>query len=449
MRLHAKPYGCLVMVLLVLCLHSWARPVCAVAEGVTKKIAILPFSLPTVSGDREWIGAGFAHVLAVRLQQLPSLKVAVVPRATGSGTDSPPVAFENLDPMTLFERLRPQGYDAIILGTFQQVENTLRLEVQVWPSRAERPSAKVIEQSPERDPDGLGSKVVPFIIGALQIPVSEPEGRRLAERYTSSADAFWRFARALMLADTASEAQDVGQAIALFREALTLDAKFAMALRQLADVHLRQGQYGSAAEAYQSLLALGKRNPQVYRLLGNALFAQHDAARAIDAYRRGLQLDSRDPQLYLDLGLAHAVSKDYENATKAFLRALEFKPNDPLAFANLGVVYLQQGNFPAATASLRRAQVLHSTDPLLTYNLGLSLLFEGAYDQARDQLERALQLKPDLAPAAYVLALLAEQSDRAQAVQRWRKYLELAEGKPAEHAWLAVATEHLKYLQQP
>ena len=59
------------------------------------------------------------------------------------------------------------------------------------------------------------------------------------------------------------------------------------------------------------------------------------------------------------------------------------------------------------------------------------------------------QLKPDLAPAAYQLALLSEQFDRPRAIQRWRKYVELADGKPSEHTWLTVAAEHLKRLQQP
>jgi tetratricopeptide (TPR) repeat protein len=448
MRLNTQPYGLLV-VFLALYLSVGIRPVCAITEGVTKKVVIIPFSLPATGGEREWLSTGFAYVLALRLQQLASLKVSVLPRSMVLGTDSPSAPFESVDPTVLLERLRPQGYDAIVLGAFHQVESMLRLEIHAWTSRTERHSGKVIEQSPERDPDGLGSKVAPFIAAALQVPVSEQEGRRLVERYTTSAEAFERFARALPLADMASDAQDVSQAINLLREALTFDAKFAMALRQLADTHFRQGHYVSAAEAYQSLFTLGKRSSQVYRLLGNAFVAQQDLTRAIDAYRRGLQLDSRDPQLYLDLGLVHAASKDYENATKAFLRVLEFKPNDPLAFANLGVVYLQQGNFPAATASLRRAQVLHDSDPLLAYNLGLSLMFEGTYDQARDQFERALQLKPTLAPAAYQLALLSEQFDRPRAIQRWRKYIELAEGEPTEQTWLTVAAEHLKRLQQP
>jgi tetratricopeptide (TPR) repeat protein len=98
---------------------------------------------------------------------------------------------------------------------------------------------------------------------------------------------------------------------------------------------------------------------------------------------------------------------------------------------------------------LRRAQLLHGSDPVLTYNLGLSLMLEQAYDQARDQFERALQLKPDFPAAAYQLALIYERSDASQSIERWRKYLDLARGKPAEQAWVARAEEHLQRLQRP
>jgi tetratricopeptide (TPR) repeat protein len=72
-----------------------------------------------------------------------------------------------------------------------------------------------------------------------------------------------------------------------------------------------------------------------------------------------------------------------------------------------------------------------------------------SYDQARAQFERALQLKPDFAAAAYQLALIYERFDASQAIERWRKYLDLARGKSEEQGWLALAEEHLQHLQRP
>jgi tetratricopeptide (TPR) repeat protein len=437
------------LVLLAISVCVCVCPLDAASEGTMKNVAIVPFGVPSAGADREWLSDGIPHVLAVRLQHLPHLKVTVLSRTILSSAEGVLNLLENTDVVKLVERLRPLGYDALIFGHFQQFEPSLRAEMHVWMLRPERYLGQAQEQASERDPDGLGIKLATFVVSVLQVAPSDSEGRRFVERYTSSSEAFERFTRALSLADMAEDEEDLTQALNLFKEAVKLDTKFAMALRQQGDLLFRRGYYVGAAEAYQSFLSVGRRSAVVYRLLGNAYFAQRDSTRALDAYRRALQLDARDYQLHLDLGLTHVALKDYANATKTFLRALELKPDDPLAFANLGVVYLLQGNFPAATASLRRAQLLQGSDPVLSYNLGVSHMFEGAYDQARGQFERALELKPDFTAAAYQLALISEQLDTAQAIERWRNFLDLARGKAEEQVWVARAEEHLQLLQQP
>jgi tetratricopeptide (TPR) repeat protein len=444
----AKPERWCVLVLLALsvCIHG--RPLDAATDSMTKKVAIVPFGVPSAAADRDWLGEGLPYVVALRLQHLPHLKVTVLPRSMLSNAEGILNVLDHSEVSRLLERLQPLAYDALVLGHFIQVEPTLRAEIQVWTQQPERFIAKAQEQAAERDPDGLGIKLATFVVSVLQVPPSDTEGRRFAERYTSSAEAFERFARALPLAEMADE-EDVTQAVNLFKEAVKVDGKFAMAWRQQGDLLFRQKQYAEAIEAYQAFLSVGRRNAVIYRRLGNAYFAQHDASRALDAYKRGLQLDGRDYQLHLDLGLAYAAQRDYVNATKTLLRALEVKPDDPLAFANLGVVYLLQGNFPAATASLRRAQLLQDADPVLNYNLGLSLMYEKATDQAREQFERALQLRPNFAAAAYQLALVSERLNIPQARERWRSYLAIARGTPDEQDWVARAEEHLQRLQRP
>jgi tetratricopeptide (TPR) repeat protein len=440
----AKSIRWFLFVLLVLSLGLHGRPLQAATDLAMKHIAIVPFGLPSLGTDRDWLGEGLAYVVALRLEHLPHLKATVLTRSTFAAAEDILHGIDHGEVSKLLQHLRSLGYDALVYGHFMQVEPTLRAELQVWAMQPERFMAKAHEQASERDPDSLGSKLASVVVSVLQASPSDAEGRRFSERYTGSAEAFERFARALALGETGEGDEDVAQAVHLFKEAARLDGKFAMAYRQQGDLLLRQKQYAGAIEAYQGFLSVGRRNAVVYRRLGNAYFAHHEAARAVEVYKRGLQLDGGNYQLHLDLGLAYAVLQDYTNATKTLLRALEVKPDDPLAFTNLGVVYLQVGNFAAATASLRRAQVLQSSDPILSFNLGLSLMFERAIDQAREQFERALQLKPDFAAAAYQLALLSDPSDPPKAVERWRHYLALARGVAAEHEWMARAEQHLQ-----
>ncbi len=445
----AKPGRWFALLLLALSVSIHECPLNAATDAVMKKVAIVPFGLPVTAPDRDWLGDGLPYVVALRLQHLSHLKVTVLPRSAFSDAEGMLNGLDNSEVSKLLEHLRPLGYDALVYGHFMQVEPTLRAEIQVWATQPERFIAKAQEQAAERDPDSLGIKLASAVVTALQVPPSDAEGRRFNDRYTASAEAFERFARALSLAEMANDDEDVTQAVLLLKEAVKLDGKFAMAWRQQGELLFRQKQYAEAIEAYQAFLSVGRRNAVIYRRLGNAYFAQHEATRALDAYKRGLQLDGGDYQLHLDLGLAYAALQDYANATKTLLRALEVKPDDPLAFENLGVVYLLVGNFPAATASLRRAQMLQNSDPVLNYNLGLSLMFEQATDQAREQFERALQLKPDFVAAAYQLALLSDRSDLPKALERWRNYLALAREMPAEHEWVARAEEHLQRLQRP
>ena len=438
-----------VLVLLAICVCATGLRLDAADEEGVKRLAIVPFTLPTASAEKEWLSDGFPRVMAMRLQHLARVKVAVLPRPTTSGPGALRNPLDSGEATAFLQQIRPQGYDVLLQGSFQQIDGTLRLEIHLWSTRPERQIGKLLEQAPERDPDALGIKLAAAVASALQLSPSEAERRRLEERLTASAEAFERFARALTLSEASSGEEEVNRAVQLLADAFNLDGKFSAALRQLADLHFRRGNYASAVDAYQALLSTIKRDAQVYRMLGAAYFAQGEGSKAIDAFKRGIQLDPRDPQQYLDLGLAYAAANDYENATKALLRALEFKPNDALAFANLGVVYLLHGNFAAATSSLRRAQLLYPSDAMIAYNLGLALMAERTYDQARDQFERALQQRPDFAPAAYQLASVYELIDARQAVIRWKNYLELARGKPGEEAWMTRAQEHLKRSQEP
>src|ERR687892_86749 len=74
----AKPERCFVLVLLVLSVCIYGRPLDAASEGAMKKVAIVPFDVPSAAADREWLGDGLPHVLALRLQHLPQLKVTVL-----------------------------------------------------------------------------------------------------------------------------------------------------------------------------------------------------------------------------------------------------------------------------------------------------------------------------------------------------------------------------------
>ena len=177
---------------------------------------------------------------------------------------------DHTDVSRLLERLQPLGYDALVFGHFMQVEPTLRAEIQVWTLQPERFIAKAQEQAAERDPDGLGIKLTTFVVSVLQVPHpiqrggASPNVTPPRRKPSSGLPGRYHWLRRRMMTE------DVTQAVNLFKEAVKLDGKFAMAWRQQGDLLFRQKQYAEAIEAYQAFLSVGRRNAVIYRRLGNA-----------------------------------------------------------------------------------------------------------------------------------------------------------------------------------
>ena len=125
------------------------------------------------------------------------------------------------------------------------------------------------------------------------------------------------------------------------------------------------------------------------------------------------------------------------------------KPDLAAAYNNLGLVLHDRGDLDGAIARFSEAIRLDPNYAAAWNNLGLSLEAAHRFDEGIPAFDTAIRCKPDYPAAAYQLALIYERFDAAQAAERWRKYLELSRGKPAEQPWVAWAEGHLQGLHQP
>jgi len=175
-----------VLFFLAICVCAAGLRLGAADEEGVKKLVIIPFALPTASAEREWLRDGFPRVMALRLQPLARVKVSVLPSPSTpepAGLRNP---LDSGDTTAFLQQIRSQGYDVLLVGNFHQIDATLRLELHLWSTRPDRHIGTILEQAPERDPDGLGIKLAPSVASALQLSPSEAERRRLAERLTTS-----------------------------------------------------------------------------------------------------------------------------------------------------------------------------------------------------------------------------------------------------------------------
>ncbi len=123
---------------------------------------------------------------------------------------------------------------------------------------------------------------------------------------------------------------------------------------------------------------------------------------------------------YIYLGMGDLVS-----AKQSFEQALEIKPDYAVAWYHLGICNYQTHQLEAAKACLQSALIYQSDFPEANTALGMVFMDQKDYDQARLQINLALKGNSRLSRAWYLLALLDQKENIAEAISDIRKAIDI------------------------
>ena len=199
---------------------------------------------------------------------------------------------------------------------------------------------------------------------------------------------------------------DLEQAVADFKQTLTLKPDYDLAVSNLA---------------------------QAYRRMGN------DEA-ALAGFERYLQLDPTDPFVHYQMGEIWLDRGDLRRAGSLFRRALELDPSVVAAKNALGVIALERGDATTAERLIREALATKSTLRLAHFNLALVAEQRGDIRTAEREYIDELKGHPENFKAAFNLSRLYEQvGDREGQIDALKQSI-VSNPKFAEgHLFLAKA----------
>jgi Tfp pilus assembly protein PilF len=215
------------------------------------------------------------------------------------------------------------------------------------------------------------------------------------------------------------------QALASYRQVLSIDPGYAAAWAGLAHMYLLQAQgdgprrneaYVLAREAVGKALALDPDCADAHRVLGNMTLAErHDLAMAARHFTRALALDPASSDILRNAAFLARNLGRYEEAIAIGKYAIARDPVSSLAHVTLGLVYEGAGYYDVAIESMRTALRLSPGRAGVHAEIGYSLLLKGEKEVALAEMK----LEPDessrlcgLAIAQYALGQRAE-SDAA------------------------------------
>jgi TolB-like protein len=185
-------------------------------------VAVFPMAYQGSDPRYEPLGRGLAEMISVDLQQVSSLRVVERVRLQALRDELALGASDHVDPTTAPRMGRLLQAGRVVSGTYNILENDLRLDAAV----VESSTAVISDLASQTDNLGrffaLEKRIVFDLLSELGVQLTADERASIEVVPTQNLQAFLAFSRGLL----AEDAQNYGAAAALYQQAFQLDPSF-------------------------------------------------------------------------------------------------------------------------------------------------------------------------------------------------------------------------------
>lgn len=199
---------------------------------------------------------------------------------------------------------------------------------------------------------------------------------------------------------------DLDKAIAMYREAISLDASRPSYHNNLGNAYKENGELEAALACYQEAIRINPQYAGGYYNLGVLQDALGQTLEGVASLRQCVlhAPDNLDARYVLAERLRD--QGEYDGAIHQYSSILKRKPEHFEALINLGGVYASLGYLGKSEQRYREALVIHPDDVLSEYNLGMILRQQQREAEAIKCFERCLALDSEHQGAQVELAML-------------------------------------------
>jgi Flp pilus assembly protein TadD len=176
-------------------------------------------------------------------------------------------------------------------------------------------------------------------------------------------------------------------AVAIYRQALQVDADDPQILANLGAALLAQGRLGEAYDCYARAAELAPDSAAAQTNLGVILAKTGRTQKALDAFRKAVQLEPDLALAHRNLADALREEQQVEEAIACYRCALDLKPDYPQVQNNLAMALCEGGRLEESLAVFRALVESRPGEAELHWNYSLVLLLSGDFEQGWREYE--------------------------------------------------------------
>lgn len=395
----------LVVLLLSLSAIVWREHIPRQSNGV----AVLPFGNLSADPDNAYFAEGIHQEILTRLSKVGDLKV--ISRTSAENYKGPRG--------NLREIAKQLGVEYVVEGSVQKNGDAVRISAQLvktadnshlWAESFDRKVTDILS---------VESEIAKTIADQLQAKLTRREKQTIAARPTENSQAYETYLRGLAYAQRSGfTSENVLAARNYFKQAVSLDPKFALAWAALARINS---------------LGYGGTFPPTA--------ATREEAR--QAAETALALQPDLGEAFLALAQYHYYClNDYGAAEHYLERARPLLPNDSQVTRLMAAIVRQRGNWQQSESYFSEAKRLDPRNPQLLIAHASSLMFQRRFDEARREFEEVLNIIPD------DTVTLVQEASIAQAQGDLKRAAALLETLPLSNSDVRLARCYQSLLER-
>ncbi len=387
------------------------QPQSSVQSSLSRSVAVLPFIDMTAAQDQAYFGDGLAEELLNLLAQNPALRVAARTSSFSFRDNAVPIG----------EIASQLGVKHVLEGSVRRDGDRIRVIAQlisaddgyhIWSESYDEPFGDIFS---------IQDRISAQIAAALEVSVLGDQARAPQ----TDPETYALFLQAKHRARQGSR-EAMEQAVAFFKEALSIDSGYAPAWAHLANVYNNlagQGHWDrdegflAARDAALRAIDVGPEYSGGYQQM--AWIAHRydgDLGAAMQHMQRALQINSADVEILRNAAVLLLQIGRLEEAIRVLEYCAARSPMDPRGFYNLGVAYKYADRLEDAEHSFRKIMQMSPEYNGAKYNLAETLLLMGRPEEALILWQQLQEHRPAMGTALVMYALQRqEESDAALA----------------------------------